>query len=209
VLARGEADLVALARPLLTDPDFLAKASGGRTASIAPCIACNQACLDYIFTDRSATCLVNPRAGRELELTAAAASKHERIAVGGSGPAGLAFAIAAAVRGHTVTVFESQPLIGGQLRLACRVPGKEEFGPLLAYYRHEVDRLGIELRLGTALTAAAARAGRFDRIVLATGVAPRRPRFAGLDHAKVSWYPEVLTGAVVPGARVALIGAGA
>src|SRR5690606_6959385 len=130
VLARGEADLVALARPLLTDTDFLAKASSPRTASIAPCIDCNQACLDYSFTDRSATCLVNQRARRWLAPAAAAAGTLERTAVGGSASAGLAFASAAAARGHTVTGCASQPLIGGQLQLACRVPGKEGFGPL-------------------------------------------------------------------------------
>jgi 2,4-dienoyl-CoA reductase (NADPH2) len=209
ILARGEADLVALARPLLADPDFLAKASSGRTASIAPCIACNQACLDYIFTDRSATCLVNPRAGHELDYAVLPARKRERIAVGGSGPAGLAFAIAAAARGHAVTLFETQAHLGGQLQLACLVPGKEEFSTLLGYYRHEVDRLGIELRLATPLTAASVRNDRYDRIVFATGVVPRRPRLAGLDHANVSWYPDVLTGSVVPGTRVAIIGAGA
>jgi 2,4-dienoyl-CoA reductase (NADPH2) len=209
ILALGEADLVALARPLLADPDFLLKAGTGRAASIAPCIACNQACLDFIFTDRIATCLVNPRAGRELDYPAATAKKRERIAVGGSGPAGLAFAITAAARGHAVTLFESQTRIGGRLQLACRVPGKEEFASLLAYYDHEVRRLGIEARLATALTAESTRDGSFDRIVLATGVVPRKPRFGGLDHPKVSCYPEVLKGCVVPGERVAVIGAGA
>ncbi|MCC6534984.1 MAG: FAD-dependent oxidoreductase [Burkholderiales bacterium] len=209
LLARGEADLVALARPLLADPEFLRKAAAGRSAGIAPCIACNQACLDYIFTDRVATCLVNPRAGRETEYRAQPARRRERIAVAGSGPAGLAFAVTAASRGHAVTLFEAQASSGGQMRLACRIPGKEEFASLLSYYEFEAQRLGVELRMATAFDATIARAECFDRIVIATGVAPRKPRVAGIERANVRSYTEILTGAVDPGRRVAIIGAGA
>jgi len=209
ILANGEADLVVLARPLLADPEFLVKAASGRARRITPCIACNQACLDYIFTDRTATCLVNPRAGREREYRPAPAQRRERIAVAGSGPAGLAFSLTAASRGHAVTLFESSDRIGGQLRLACRVPGKEEFHSLLQHYTDEVDRLGVELRLGATLNATTVSREGFDRIVLATGVVPRTPRIDGIDHAKVSSYTEVLDGRVVPRARVAVVGAGA
>ncbi len=208
LLAGGAADLVSLARPLLADPDFARKVRLGRADEIATCIACNQSCLDRIFTGQPATCLVNPRAGRELEFVDAPAAKSKRIAVVGAGPAGMAFAVNAAERGHRVTLFEAADQLGGQLNLARVVPGKSEFGELLRYFRARRERLGVTLKLRVRADADALLAERFDEIVLATGVKPRVPSIPGIDHPKVVSYVDVLTGAQRVGERVAIIGAG-
>ena len=209
ILRAGDADLIALARPLLADPAFVVKAQTGRASEITPCIACNQACLDHIFSDRAATCLVNPRAGREFDYISTAAIKVQRIAVAGAGAAGIVFTLTAAARGHHVTLFDAAPQVGGQLEIARRIPGKQEFAALLAHYRDELARLHVDVRLSTALTAEMVRSGHYDRVVVATGVVPRKPRIDGIDHRKVAWYPDVLNGAVEVGRRVAIIGAGA
>ena len=203
LLADGLADLVSMARPFLADPDFVAKAASGRSAEIAPCIACNQACLDHTFSGKVASCLVNPRAGHELELTYPRTTAPKRIAVVGAGPAGMMAACIAAERGHRVVLFEASARTGGQLHLACKVPGKEEFGPLIDWFSTRLHRAGVDLRLGT-------RAGPddlagFDEVVIATGVTPRRPAIDGQERAL--GYAEVLAGAPV-GPRVAIIGAG-
>ncbi|SPR96393.1 oxidoreductase [Cupriavidus taiwanensis] len=208
VIAAGVADLVSMARPLLADPDFARKARLGITDEINTCIACNQACLDRIFTERTATCLVNPRAGRELEFPIGMVSAPKRIAVVGGGPAGMAFAINATERGHRVTLFEADTQLGGQLNLAKRVPGKAEFHEMLRYFRVRLEKLHVTLRLGEAATPEALATGEFDEIVLATGVSPRVPDFAGVDHPKAVSYLDVLSGKVTPGQRVAIIGAG-
>lgn len=209
ILASGDADLVALARPLLADPNFLKKAKTGNRASLIPCIACNQACLDYIFSDRTATCLVNPRAGHESEFQIMPSPSPNHIAVVGAGASGLSFSITAASRGHKVTIFEQAPHIGGQLDLACRVPGKEEFRELLRYYKNEIKRLNINLNLSTRFDIARYKEGGFDQLVIATGVTPRKPSISGIYHSKVVLYPEVLSGEVKAGNNVAIIGAGA
>jgi 2,4-dienoyl-CoA reductase (NADPH2) len=206
VLASGGADLVSMARPLLADPEWVAKASGGRAQSINTCIACNQACLDHVFANRRASCLVNPRACHETELVITKADAPKRIAVVGAGPAGLACATTAAARGHRVTLFDAAGEIGGQFNLAKRIPGKEEFHETLRYFRDRIGETGVELRLETRVGAGQLR--EFDSVVIATGVTPRRVDFPGADHPKVVGYLDVLEGRVVPGPKAAIVGAG-
>ena len=209
VLAEGRADLVQMARPWLADPQWAAKAEAGRADAINTCIACNQACLDYIFSERPATCLVNPRAGRELEFAQIRGSgAKRRVAVVGAGAAGLACAVTAAERGHAVSLYEAGPEIGGQLNLARAVPGKQEFNELLRYFQSGVRRGGIELHLGTRPSATDLAAAKFDRVIVATGVRARTPQIDGIAHPKVIGYADLLSGRKQAGRRVAIIGAG-
>ncbi len=206
ILARGDADMVSMARPLLADPEWVNKAREQRADDINTCIACNQACLDHVFQNRRASCLVNPRACAETELDYRPTATPRRIAVVGAGPAGLACATVAGERGHHVTLFDAHAEIGGQFNLAKRIPGKEEFHETLRYFGRRIDQTGVQLRLGT--TADAAALSSFDAVVLATGIKPRGVDIPGAAHAKVVSYVDVLSGRVVPGRRVAIIGAG-
>jgi len=208
LLQAGVADLVSLARPLLADPDWVAKAASGRQDEINTCIACNQACLDRVFRARRASCLVNPRAARETELVIAPAPARRRIAVIGAGPAGLAAAVTAAERGHEVTLYEREREIGGQFRYAREVPGKEEFHETLRYFRVRIAKLGVRLRLASEPGIDELLKLRFESIVVATGVRPRQPAITGLDHPSVIAYPDLLAGRREAGKRVAVIGAG-
>lgn len=205
LLAEGMADMVSMARPWLADAEFVAKAASGRAAEIAPCIACNQACLDHTFSGRLTSCLVNPRACHETELTYPLAPAAKRIAVVGAGPAGMMAAIVAAGRGHDVTLFERSPEVGGQLNLARRVPGKEEFHGLVAWFATMLRQPGITLRLGAQATAD--DLSGFDEVVVGTGVIPRDPGIPVEPGARVFSYIDILNGAD-PGRRVAIIGAG-
>jgi 2,4-dienoyl-CoA reductase (NADPH2) len=206
VLARGDADMVSMARPLLADPQWVDKARADRAHAINTCIACNQACLDHVFANKRASCLVNPRACHETELVIVKTASPRRIAVVGAGPAGLACATTAAERGHRVTLFDAANEIGGQFNLAKRIPGKEEFHESLRYFRNRIDETGVESRLGQRVDAEQLR--DFDAVVVAAGVTPRRVGFPGSDHPKVIGYLDVLDGRVVPGAKVAIVGAG-
>src|SRR5688572_15556904 len=206
ILAAGEADMVSMARPLLADPQWVNKAREQRAADINTCIACNQACLDHVFENKTASCLVNPRACAETELNYGPTAAPRRIAVVGAGPAGMACATVAAERGHRVTLFEAGDAIGGQFNLAKRIPGKEEFHETLRYFGRRIEQTGVELRLRTRADAAALSG--FDAVVLATGIQPRAVDLLGSDHPKVVGYLDVLSGRVVPGRKVAIIGAG-
>jgi len=205
VLQSGAADMVSMARPFLADPDFVAKTAAGQAALIAPCIACNQACLDHTFSLKMSTCLVNPRACYETELVLEPTGTPKRIAIVGAGPAGLATAIAAAERGHHVSLFDAAEEIGGQLNLAKQVPGKEEFKGLVAWYRAMLETLDIKQHLGRRVGVDDLTG--FDEVVIATGALPRDPEIKGQDLPHVLSYADVLRGADV-GKRVAVIGAG-
>jgi 2,4-dienoyl-CoA reductase (NADPH2) len=208
VLARGDADMVSMARPLLADAHFVAKARAHKADEINTCIGCNQACLDHVFSAITASCLVNPRACHETELRSVPATQKRRVAVVGAGPAGLACAVEAAERGHAVVLMEATERIGGQLNLSIKVPGKQEFLETLRYFRRRLELLGVELRFGRRPTADELVAERFDEIVVATGVRPRPIEIPGIEHPMVLGYEEVLEGRVAVGPRVALIGAG-
>ena len=206
ILARGDADMVSMARPLLADAEFVKKAREGRPEEINICIACNQACLDHTFGLKTCSCLVNPRACRETELNYLPVNKVKAIAVVGAGPAGLAFATVAARRGHRVSLFDQSDEIGGQFNMAKKIPGKEEFSESLKYYRGEVARTGVDLQLSTRVTDEDLEG--YDEVVLATGVYPRKIDVPGIEHSKVVSYIDVINNKVEIGSSVALIGAG-
>jgi 2,4-dienoyl-CoA reductase (NADPH2) len=208
VLADGCADMVSLARPLLADAAFVAKAKAGRAADINTCIACNQACLDHTFKNQLATCLVNPRAGHELTLRVEPARARKRYAVVGAGPAGMAAATTLAERGHAVDLFDGAGEIGGQFNMAKRIPGKEEFSETLRYFARRLNATGVRLHLNTRASAEALLERKYDAVVLATGVTPRDPKIAGQDGANVLSYIDVLLHGKPVGERVAIVGAG-
>jgi 2,4-dienoyl-CoA reductase (NADPH2) len=206
LLADGAADMVSMARPLLADAEFVAKAARGQADLINTCIACNQACLDHVFQNKISSCLVNPRACRETELVFRPTVASRRVAVVGAGPAGLTAATLLAERGHRVVLFDAAHEVGGQLNMARQVPGKEEFDEMLRYFRRRVETTGVELRLG-ALVSAGELTG-FDEVIIATGVLPRDPKIPGQDHPKVLSYIDVLRNRRNVGQRVLVIGAG-
>lgn len=208
ILAEGDADMVSMARPFLADPFFVAKAAAGEADRINTCIACNQACLDHTFSGLTSSCLVNPRACHETLLSIEPATAIKKVAVVGAGPAGLACATTAAGRGHQVTLIDAAEQIGGQFNYAKQIPGKEEFAETLRYYGNEVAALGIDLRLGTRVSAEDLIAGGYDEVVLATGVAARIPDIEGVNHPSVLSYLDVLRDHAAVGKRVAILGAG-
>ena len=208
ILSSGDADLISMARPLLADAYFVNKAAAGKPEEINTCIACNQGCLDNTFSRKRATCLVNPRAGYETELVYVKTSRPKKIAVVGSGMAGLSCATVAAERGHTVTLFEGSDDIGGQFSMAMNVPGKEEFRETIRYFRHQLKKTGVTVKLNKKVSASDLKEAGYDEIIIATGVQPRIPRIPGIDHPKVLSYPDVLRHGKKVGHRVAVIGAG-
>jgi 2,4-dienoyl-CoA reductase (NADPH2) len=208
VLAEGCADLVSMARPMLADPEFVKKAASGRSKDINVCIGCNQACLDHIFSNRVASCLVNPRACHETDIVLKPVVETRRIAVVGAGPAGVSAAVTLAERGHEVHLFDTADRIGGQLNMAKVIPGKEEFFEMLGYFERRIQQTGVRLHLGEEVTAERLIERSFDEVVIATGVKPRQPSIPGQDHPKVLSYVDVLHGRRPVGKRVAIIGAG-
>lgn len=206
ILARGDADMVSMARPFLADAELLSKAQSGRADEINTCIGCNQACLDQIFVGKVTSCLVNPRACHETKMPVVPATQFKNLAVVGAGPAGLAFAINAAARGHHVTLFDALGEIGGQFNVAKQIPGKEEFYETLRYYRRMIDVTGVTLKLNHFVVADDLQA--FDEVILASGIEPRRPPLEGIDHPDVLTYLDVLRDKAPVGNRVAIIGCG-
>jgi 2,4-dienoyl-CoA reductase (NADPH2) len=205
ILADGNVQLISMARPLLSDPDWVLKAQADAADEINTCIACNQACLDHAFVHKTVSCLLNPRAGHETKLVLGPTRLTKRVAVVGAGPAGLATAVTAAQRGHHVTLFEAGDVIGGQFDLARRIPGKEEFSETIRYYTRMLNKHGVEVRLRTRATVD--ELAGFDEVVLATGVSPRMPDIPGIDHPMVLSYAEAIMGKPV-GKSVAVVGAG-
>jgi len=208
VLVAGQADMVSMARPFLADPEFVNKAAAGKPESINVCIGCNQACLDHVFKQQRASCLVNPRACYETELVASSAVEPKQLAVVGAGPAGMSFALEAAKRGHKVTLFERSERLGGQFNIAKQIPGKEEFYGMIDYFSHELTQAKVSIRLNTTATAELLEEEMFDEVVLATGVTPRIPKIEGIEHAKVLTYLDVILNKAPVGQKVAVIGAG-
>ena len=207
VLAEGHADMISMARPFLADPEWVNKAFAEKDDEINSCIACNQACLDHVFLQKVASCLVNPRACHETELNYDPTLNKKRIAVVGAGPAGMAAASIAAQRGHDVTLFDSDSVIGGQFNIAKQIPGKEEFFETIRYFNKQLELHNVTLKLNKRVTAEDLNTG-FDDVVIATGIKPRMPKIAGIDHQKVLSYIDVLKHKKPVGKRVAVIGAG-
>ncbi|EEY97367.1 NADPH-dependent 2,4-dienoyl-CoA reductase [Acinetobacter johnsonii] len=207
ILASGKADMVQMARPLLADAFWVNKTATNRVDEINTCIACNQACLDHTFKNQRATCLVNPRAAFETELVYLKTKQPKRVAVVGGGVAGMSAATVAASRGHQVTLFEASHEVGGQFNLAKVVPGKEEFHETIRYFKVQIEKTGVDLRLNTKVNREQLEREGFEEIIIATGVVPRALRIEGSDLPQVLSYAEVLRGAPV-GRKVAVIGAG-
>ena len=208
VLAEGHADMISMARPFLADPEWVNKTAANKADEINTCIGCNQACLDHVFVQKVASCLVNPRACHETELNYLPAEKKKKIAVVGAGPAGLAAATIAAQRGHEVTLFDADKEIGGQFNMAKQIPGKEEFYETIRYFNKQLELHQVTVKLNTLVTTDDLKNGNFDEVILATGIKPRTPKIEGIDHPKVLSYIDVLKLKKPVGKRVAVIGAG-
>jgi len=208
ILSNSEADMISMARPFLADPFFVAKAEVGKSNEINTCIACNQACLDHTFQLKRASCLVNPRACHETELRYLPTLDKKRVAVIGSGPAGMSSATVLAERGHDVTLFDAADKIGGQFNIAMQVPGKEDFAETMRYFGVMIEKYGVKVRLNTKATAASLIDEGFDEVIVATGITPRTPPILGVEHNKVMNYLDVLRDKKTVGKKVAIIGAG-
>lgn len=208
VLARGDADMVSMARPFLADAEFVKKAEEDRADEINTCIGCNQACLDHVFDMKMTSCLVNPRACHETELNIVPADTRKHFAVVGAGPAGLAAAVSLSQRGHKVTLFDGADEIGGQFNIAKQIPGKEEFYETLRYFKRQLELRHVDVRLNTRVSAEDLNQQGFDEVIIATGITPRVPQIDGIDHDKVLSYLDVIRDKKPVGRKVAIMGAG-
>ena len=208
ILANGDANMVSMARPFLADPYFVSKAMNDEAKHINTCIACNQACLDHVFDHKMTSCLVNPRACHETELNYLQTENSQKIAVVGSGPAGMAAASIAAMRGHKVTLYEKNDKLGGQLNIAKQIPRKQEFNDTIRYFTNEIEKYKVDLKLNTEATLDELTSNGYDHVILATGIIPRTPNIEGIDHEKVLSYIDVIDKKVPVGNKVAVIGAG-
>jgi 2,4-dienoyl-CoA reductase (NADPH2) len=208
IIGRGDADMVSMARPFLADSQFVVKAAENRADEINTCIGCNQACLDHTFSNKRASCLVNPRACHETELVYAKSAKARKVAVVGAGPAGLSAATVAAECGHQVTLFDSSDSVGGQFKIAMQIPGKEEFTETIRYFARKLELTGVDVRLGQRVTREQLLAGGYDDVIVATGIKVRMPPIEGIKHPKVLSYIDVVQNKAPVGKRVAIIGAG-
>ncbi|KXI29333.1 NADPH-dependent 2,4-dienoyl-CoA reductase [Paraglaciecola hydrolytica] len=206
ILVNNEADMVSMARPFLADSHFVNKAKADSADTINTCIACNQACLDHIFVNKVASCLVNPRAGFETLLKFEAVSQAKKLAVVGAGPAGAMFAIYAAQRGHSVTLYEKSNRVGGQLNLAAKVPGKEEFKEFLRYINTTLQQSTVELKL--LCEPSINDLAHYDEVILASGTIARELTIPGANHPKVIAYQDLIEGGPKVGDKVAIIGTG-
>jgi len=206
VLQNGDADMIAMARPFLADPDWVLKTKEGRVDEINTCIGCNQACLDHTFGGKRCSCLVNPQACHETELVFVKTTAKKKVAVVGAGPAGMSFSLTAAQRGHAVTLFDEAKEIGGQFNIAKQVPGKEEFHETIRYFNTMLKKEGVNFQLGKRVSADDLK--DFDEVVLATGIIPNVPSLPGVDHPKVMGYLDVLKHGKPVGQRVAIVGGG-
>ncbi|HEX7410055.1 MAG TPA: FAD-dependent oxidoreductase [Candidatus Binatia bacterium] len=208
VLAAGKADLIAIGRGLIADPELPNKLKNGRSEDIRWCIACNQGCIGGMIAGLPFTCLVNPEAGQESEPKATPAARAKRVLVAGGGPAGMEAARSAALRGHTVVLYERDEQLGGQFLLAAVPPRKHEIAPYLRYIQHQLTKLGVEVVLGQALTPSIVEAVKPDVVIVATGSQPLIPDVPGINAAKVVTAHDVLAGKVVTGQRVLVVGGG-
>ena len=208
VLARGDADMVSMARPFLADAEFVKKAMEDRADEINTCIGCNQACLDHVFEGKMTSCLVNPRACHETELNIIPTTTIKHFAVVGAGPAGLAAAVSLAERGHKVTLFDGASEVGGQFNIAKQIPGKEEFYETIRYFNKQLELHAVDVRLNTRVSADDLNNGEYDEVIIATGITPRTPQIEGIEHEKVLGYLDVLRDKKPVGRKVAVIGAG-
>ena len=208
ILAEGDADMISMARPFLADPEWVNKAAEEKVDEINTCIGCNQACLDHVFQQKVASCLVNPRACHETELNYYETVLKKKIAVVGAGPAGLAAATIAAERGHFVTLFDADKEIGGQFNIAKQIPGKEEFYETLRYFNKQIELHNVTVKLNTKVSVEDLKESDFEEIIIATGIKPRALKIEGINHPKVLSYIDVLKFKKPVGKRVAVIGAG-
>lgn len=208
VIEEGKADLVALGRGLLSDPEWPRKAQEGRFDDIRECIGCNQGCIDTLHRMKPFTCLQNPEIGREKEFEISKSEKTKKVVIIGGGPAGLEAARVSALRGHQVTIYEKEKELGGQIRMGRVPPHRGELGKVTDYLTRQVKKLGVTIELGKKITPATIDRLNADAVVLATGATPLTPKIKGIRNRHVVYAMDVLAGNATVGNRVVVVGAG-